>query len=407
LKEVYIIGSGIQGCTIALELAKNNYKVILIERDSLLYNRASLRNEGKIHTGLVYMNDSSFTTPLLMLESAILFRKYLERWIGEKSYDLGLSKPFYYLVAKDSFLTSEVLEKRYKKLQSYFDLLKVKYKDWDYLGTRPENLFKKASKQETEFFFGSQEISNSFLTSELAVDTELLRKHLVEAIENNPNITTITEANVVNVKAKNRAFELTLSLAQGIKKISAQNLVNCAWDGKYKIDQFLQLPISPNLLHRLKYRVIVKLSEELMNKPSATMVIGKYGDVVNRNDGTAYLSWYPSACKGWSQELTPPEDWEKPSRGEVDKDFATELTQEIVKEIEKWYPGMKGASSILLDASPIVAYGNTDVNDSRSMLHQRSQLGFKSIGNYHSIETGKLTSAPLNAVNFVKSLNIK
>lgn len=68
---------------------------------------------------------------------------------------------------------------------------------------------------------------------------------------------------------------------------------------------------------------------------------------------------------------------------------------------------MKYAPPIQLNALPIEAYGTTNVHDSRSMLHQRSQLGFASYGTNHSIETSKLTSALFNAVNFVNSLNIK
>ena len=85
-----ILGAGIQGVCIALELARFGYQVTILERDSSPLNRASLRNEGKVHLGLVYMNDATFGTPKLMLEGALSFRKNLHRWIHHKSYDLGL-----------------------------------------------------------------------------------------------------------------------------------------------------------------------------------------------------------------------------------------------------------------------------------------------------------------------------
>ena len=50
---ILIIGAGIQGASIALELAHRGRAVTLIERDTLPMNRASLRNEGKIPLGLI------------------------------------------------------------------------------------------------------------------------------------------------------------------------------------------------------------------------------------------------------------------------------------------------------------------------------------------------------------------
>jgi hypothetical protein len=181
-------------------------------------------------------------------------------------------------------------------------------------------------------------------------------------------------------------------------------VINCAWDGKYVFDQQIGLSLPSNLLHRLKYRIIVKLPDALRNRPSATMVIGKYGDVVNQNNGYAYLSWYPSACLGWSHDVSPPANWEQAAQGVVDPELANQLSNEFLHAIEKWYPGIQESIVKLVDAGPIVAYGKTDVDDADSTLHNRSGIGFKSVGNYHSIETGKLTTAPMIAVNFVNTI---
>jgi hypothetical protein len=52
---------------------------------------------------------------------------------------------------------------------------------------------------------------------------------------------------------------------------------------------------------------------------------------------------------------------------------------------------------ILVDAGAIVAYGKTDVDDASSALHDRTQIGVTSIEGYHSVDPGKLTTAPLFA----------
>jgi glycine/D-amino acid oxidase-like deaminating enzyme len=404
MQNYLIIGAGLQGCCIALELAKRGQKVTLIERDHQLFNRASLRNEGKVHLGLVYMNDPSFETPLFMLQGALLFRKSLERWIGEKSNQLGLSKPFYYLVAKDSFLQADQLQQGYARLQEAFELWKKKNHDWDYLGQHPEVLYERSIEQEITDLFGEEIVCSGFRTAELAIDTEVLREHMVEAVYAQENIRVLTNTRVESIVPDQDLFELTITDSYGKSVLLGDAVINCAWDGKYVFDQQIGLSLPSNLLHRLKYRIIVKLPDALRNRPSATMVIGKYGDVVNQNNGYAYLSWYPSACLGWSHDVSPPANWEQAARGVVDPELANQLSNEFLHAIEKWYPGIQESIVKLVDAGPIVAYGKTDVDDADSTLHNRSGIGFKSVGNYHSIETGKLTTAPMIAVNFVNTI---
>ncbi|MCS5491175.1 FAD-dependent oxidoreductase [Algoriphagus limi] len=399
-----IIGAGIQGCCIALELANHGKKVTLIERDKSIFNRASLRNEGKIHLGLVYMNDPTFKTPYLMLKGALLFRKSLERWIRKDSYNLGLSEPFYYLVAKDSFLSADELEAGYQKLQDQFEEWKILNPNWDYLGTRPEKLFQRKPQKHIQNIFGNEVVEDGFQTAELAVDTSKLKEHLSKAVYANKNIEVLHESKVDQIEQKGDHFLLSISSFQQYFTLKSEHVINCAWDGKYVLDHQMGLPLPPELLHRLKYRVIVSLPKKLTNMPSATMVIGKFGDVVNQKNNKAYLSWYPSACRGWSHNIAPPDDWEEAAQGNVPSQLANNLSSEFLDAIDKWYPGISESKPEIIDAGPIVAYGKTDVDDSQSSLHFRSELGFKSVGNYHSIETGKLTTAPMIAVDFVNSI---
>src|SRR5262249_31158387 len=62
---VLILGAGLLGSGVALELARQGHEVTLLDQDARAMNRASLRNEGKIHLGLIYANDASLATALL------------------------------------------------------------------------------------------------------------------------------------------------------------------------------------------------------------------------------------------------------------------------------------------------------------------------------------------------------
>jgi hypothetical protein len=128
------------------------------------------------------------------------------------------------------------------------------------------------------------------------------------------------------------------------------------------------------------------------------MVLGPYGDIVIRPDATAYLSWYPAGLRGWSHELVPPKSWASACRGEVALAEAEAIAGELLQGLDGWYPGIGAAQPLLVDAGVIVAYGDSDVDDANSNLHNRSKIGVTSLDNYHSLEPGKLTTAPLFAM---------
>ena len=52
----------------------------------------------------------------------------------------------------------------------------------------------------------------------------------------------------------------------------------------------------------------------------------------------------------------------------------------------------------------IFAWGDSDIDDAESVLHQRHEIGVVSADGYHSINTGKLTSAPYFAEQLGKLL---
>jgi 2-polyprenyl-6-methoxyphenol hydroxylase-like FAD-dependent oxidoreductase len=59
---IAVLGAGLQGTCIALELARRGFDVDLLDQDLEPLNRASLRNEGKIHLGFVYAKDATLRT---------------------------------------------------------------------------------------------------------------------------------------------------------------------------------------------------------------------------------------------------------------------------------------------------------------------------------------------------------
>jgi hypothetical protein len=184
---------------------------------------------------------------------------------------------------------------------------------------------------------------------------------------------------------------------EGQWQLDAEQVVNATWENRLAIDETVGLRPATGWVHRLKYRVIARVPERLRQAPSVTMVLGPYGDVVIRPDGTAYLSWYPLGLRGWTHDLAPPPSWTAPCRGELSDAERRSVAGDLLTAIDAWYPGIGASQPLVVDAGAIVAYGRTDVDDMASGLHDRSRIGVTSSDGYHSIDPGKLTTAPLFA----------
>ena len=395
---VLVLGAGLQGAGVALELAQRGFRVTLVEQDELAVNRASLRNEGKIHLGLIYANDRTRDTASLMLDGALRFRAILARWLGPEAEWLAISTPFHYLVARDSVLAPDALARHYGAVEARCRERLAEDPGLDYLGARPDSLFRPLRDAELAARFDAARFSAGFATSELAVDTGPLAASLRRALAGSPGIELRRSHAARAIEREPGGFRVEGEGPGGPWRIRARQLVNACWERRLPFDRQLGLAPPADLLHRLKFRVIARLPRELCGAPSVSMVLGRYGDVVVRPDGTAYLSWYPSGLRGWSQDIEPPRAWDAACRGEADPALAREVAADILAAIDAWYPGIARSETLLVDAGAIVAIGRSDVDDAASGLHDRTRIGVSSHGGYHSVDTGKLTTAPMFAV---------
>ena len=99
MKKIKVLGAGIFGCCIAIELAKTGYEVVLIEQDSDIMQRASKLNHNRIHFGFHYPR--SPRTARQSLEGLITF---LLQFKDSIVFDF----PNYYMVSKkNSRVTTE------------------------------------------------------------------------------------------------------------------------------------------------------------------------------------------------------------------------------------------------------------------------------------------------------------
>jgi glycine/D-amino acid oxidase-like deaminating enzyme len=391
------LGAGLTGSCTALELAQLGYDVLLIERDPVAMNRASLRNEGKIHLGLIYAADRTLVTAFKQLDGALRFRSLLNRWLGDAVDQVTISAPFRYLVAKDSVLTPNELEQHFTSVEERYHTQLSKDPTLDYLGRRPERLFG-LLKATGRAYFKEGFFAAEFDTAELAIDTADLAAQVRANLHSNRRIDFQPDHLVTDIEDRGSHLRVRGTFNNRLWIADAKYVVNATWENRLKLDQRFGLDVPPGWLHRLKYRIIARLPTSLREAPSATMVTGRYGDVVVRPDGTVYLSWYPAGMQGWTHDIAPPDSWNPVCRGDVPEDMRMYLTKAFLRNIDEWFPGIGNSVPLLIDAGAIVAYGTTDVDDRSSGLHHRSHIGVNSTGNrYLSVDPGKMTTAPLFA----------
>ncbi|HMP76600.1 MAG TPA: FAD-dependent oxidoreductase [Kiritimatiellia bacterium] len=394
---VVVMGAGLTGSCIALELAQRGIDVVLVERDALPMNRASLRNEGKIHLGLIYANDASMQTASTQLQGALQFRRLLASRLGAGADRISVSTPFHYIVARDSVLSPDELEAHYDRLQAAYEGLCADDASCDYLGARPERLAHRLPRAAWHPAYRAESAAAVFETAERAIDPADLAREIRSALAAEPRIALRTGHEADAIQLDGDALVVEGRYGDTRWRIRARSVVNALWEQRLRFDAQMGLPPGGDWLHRLKYRVIVKTPDALRAAPSATVVLGRYGDVVIRPGGTAYLSWYPAGLRGWTNATTPPEAWDAPCRGEVDEALRTEIVEQSLAGLADWCPSVRGCSPLTVDAGAIVAVGHTDVDDRASGLHDRSRIGVTTRGGYHSVEPGKLTTAPLFA----------
>ncbi|QFU74344.1 FAD-binding oxidoreductase [Halioglobus maricola] len=384
-----VIGAGIQGTSIALELASRGIEVDLFDLEDQPLNGSSRHTEGKIHLGYVYANDPCMATADLMISGAKVFTPLLRRWVGPDFDQVPVSEHFEYVIHKDSILSAEALNAAYREIDR-----RIQGTDnWNYLGQRTLQQAVTLPEREWKNRYGST-VAAVYRTDERAVDPHALADLLVKAIANEPRIRFLAGAKVNSIDRDERSLR-TLD-QHGSKLIYGpyDHVVNCAWAGRLAIDSTLGIKPTEPWNFRMKYFLRLGASAPVAFQ-SATIVLGPFGDVVRYGEST-YLSWYPAGRRGWTSDIEPPQ-WPQPPSEEI----ASQIQEGIIAGLSTVILGANKVkpSNCEVAGGVIYALGSTEVDDPESTLHKRSSTGPITMdGWYHSVDTGKYTTAPLFAL---------
>ena len=390
---VGVLGGGLQGCCTALSLAERGSSVVLLDRNAALLSRTAVANEGKIHLGYMYAGDPSLLTARTMMEGALAFAPFFQRYLGIPAQALKTSLPAVYVVHRDTQHSAAAVEGYLERVHRLITEV-ASGRELAYFGldlTMPPRTW---SNSERENVFRPEKTIAVFDTPEVAINPVELARVLRACIVAHPRIEVRLGRNVLRVHASDTVVHVTSEGNDGCTIDCFDHVVNALWDGRLAVDATMGLKPNRPWLHRLKYGISLTLPAYMERPPSATLVSGPFGEVVSYPDRLTYLTWYPECLHGISSEVTPPM-WStypsEPLRSQVLRGTITAMS-EIV-------PGLAmlrdaSLSDAVVKGGVIVAWGETDIYDPESELHRRYEIGVTSSGRYHSIDPGKLTMAP-------------
>ena len=107
-RRVAVLGAGIMGCSVAIQLARRGFDVTVFDRETAPMAAASRWNEGKIHLGYIYGADPTLDTARHLLTGGLLFADRLRELIDADLNDHVTADDDIYLVHRNSVVGPEI-----------------------------------------------------------------------------------------------------------------------------------------------------------------------------------------------------------------------------------------------------------------------------------------------------------
>ena len=404
-KRVAVLGAGLQGTCVALELARRGVYVDLYERNTVCLAEASTLNEGKIHLGFVYAGDRTLRTARLVSKAALCFQPLLRRWLGNAIDTIPVSSPFHYVVHREGQIDPHAFAV-YADCVTEFLASMAGGDAIDYFGQDPTRPTQRLPPSVYDGLYDPATAAAVFQTSEISFDPEALAPILRQRLLETPEIRLLLGRKAVSV-AK-RHDELIVRSVNSMDEYTEvyDHVVNASWAGRLQLDA--SMGIAPQEKWTFRFKYFVRTTAPRGGPPvSATIVLGPFGDIASYTNGITYLSWYPTGMVARSSDIEPP-DLPGTLSGSEGRTLATSITSGLGSVIVR-APGLSEDLGLAPDVKGgwIFAWGTTDIDDPASRFHRRCDVGVHACGRYLSIDTGKLTMAPLFAVEAADCITSK
>ena len=215
-----IIGGGIFGVYASLWLSGKSKKVLLIEKEKELMQKASIVNQARLHSGYHYPR--SIGTASLALE-------YKDRFIEDHKRFINSGFDQYYAIDKYSTFTDSCQYERFCK----------------FLGL-------KAEKASESSFINPERISELYLSSEYSFDPIMIAEFYKEKLSEQNGVKVITSCTIKNVQNNGVSWILEIKDNENNERLSvnAYGVINATYSGTNTINKLFNIP-QLELVHEL------------------------------------------------------------------------------------------------------------------------------------------------------------
>src|SRR5262245_26815526 len=255
---VGVLGGGLQGCCVAIELANRGVEVTVFDKNDVLLSRAAIANEGKIHLGYMYVGDPTLSTAKTMLAGALSFAPFLERHIALSPHSFSTSLPTTYVVHRDS---QHSVEEVFAYLEIVHSMVNTaaEGKKGAYFGMDLLSPLQTLSAAKKEAKFNPAIALAAVSTPEVAINPTALALTLRKYIDDHPKIEVRCNCTVISAEKKTDSISVRVEDRGSTQYDSFDHVVNALWDGRFALNEALGYQSNRPWLHRLKYGVSFRL----------------------------------------------------------------------------------------------------------------------------------------------------
>jgi hypothetical protein len=346
--DVIVVGGGIFGCLSAIELAKRNLSVRLIEQSPDLMQGATLNNQNRLHLGYHYPRD---------VETAKQCQRGFDDFRNAYSECiLGGFDNAYFISSKGSKVTFPGYAAFCSKAGLPFNELQL-----------------------SGFGEAIENVDGGILTDELIYDSKILSQRIRRDLSLH-KVDVACGLKVSEILETGPGFDVFVDS----DKMSARAVVNCTYANFSSFNTSLGLP-KKQFQFELTVVPVIRWRKDkppigitLMDGPFFTVLpFGKSGDyLLYHVDHTVYAS-----VTGASY----PSEWAYP-KNVVDLSTAKGVFEKMVTSSENWLPGIRSAEFIDYLSTVRVVFANSDDTDRRPSLIERMPLK----NPFFSIFSGKI-----------------
>lgn len=390
-RRIAVLGGGIMGSCVALELARRGQRVTLIDGAPDVMQGASRWNEGKIHLGFLYAGDPSLATARRILPGGLAFCPLLAALI-DHPLDAFSTDDDVYLVHRDS-VADVASTKAY--LHAVAELVRTATRDSGpsrYLTDVRRASVDMLSPSELADITSSDEVLAGFRVPERSVSTLPVADLIARAVRATTHLDIRTDTWIVGVQRDSAGRFDVLTADEGTADLDRFDVVvNALWEGRPAVDATMRhMPPAP-WTHRFRASLFAYAPSSSLR--GGVLCTGPFGDVKRYADGRYYLSWYPAGLLASGCELEPPREDAALSTAR-----RAQITQDAVRGLARFFPAVetlvREAETVEANGGWVYAVGTGALGDPASTLHRRDKFGITVDAGYISVDTAKYSLAP-------------